>query len=81
MEKYYIIEEKELIDLLKSYYKLVALESGGVDNWEWSGASIGDFIDGYIRENNIVFNDEDDEWDFSIDTIVIKELENYEEVK
>ena len=67
--------------MLKSYYKLVALEGGGVDNWDWYGASIGDFIDEYIRENNIVFNDEEDEWDFGIDDIVIKELENYEEVK
>ena len=31
----YIVDEKELRELLYSYYKLEALESGGVDKWEW----------------------------------------------
>lgn len=40
-----VIEEKDLIELLTGYYKYVALESGGVDNWEWHGGSLGQFLE------------------------------------
>ena len=77
MEKYYIIEEKELIKLLTTYNKAIALECGGVDNWEWYGASIRDYIDEHIRENNITFTDEEDEWDFTLKDIAIDDLKYY----
>lgn len=47
MEKYYKISESELCELIHDSMKLCALENGGVDNWEWYGASIRDF-----EENN-----------------------------
>ena len=37
------IDKKELRELLEAYYKLQALECGGVDNWEWYGASLQDY--------------------------------------
>ena len=77
MEKYYIIEEKNLIELLTAYNKAIALECGGVDNWEWYGASIRDYIDEYIRENNITFIDEEDECDFTLGDIAIDDLKYY----
>lgn len=40
-----VIEEKDLIELLRCYYKYAALESGGVDNWEWYGDSLSQFIE------------------------------------
>jgi len=46
MEKYYKISESDLRELLHDSLKLSALESGGVDNWEWYGDSIFDFIQG-----------------------------------
>ena len=36
----YVLSEEELLSLLKYEAKLIALENGGVDNWEWYGESI-----------------------------------------
>ena len=38
------ISKQELRELLEAYHRLQALECGGVDNWEWYGESINDFI-------------------------------------
>ena len=38
MEKYYKVNESELIDLLTSRVELEALNAGGVDSWVWYGA-------------------------------------------
>lgn len=42
--KYYIVEENLLKELWINDLKLAALENGGVDNWEWYGESINDFL-------------------------------------
>ena len=42
--KYYVIDETVLKDLLINDLKFTALENGGVDNWEWYGESINDFL-------------------------------------
>jgi len=44
MEKQYIINESELIELLHDSLKLCALEESGVDNWEWYGESCNNFL-------------------------------------
>ena len=44
MEKQYIISKIDLLDLLRIYFKYQALESGGVDNWDWYGESLNDFL-------------------------------------
>ncbi len=41
---YCLIPKDELKDLLYDSLTLQALECGGVDNWDWYGASIADFI-------------------------------------
>ena len=46
-----IVPKEELIELIEALYKLAALESGGVDNWEWCGESILNFLDRYWIEN------------------------------
>ena len=51
MEKYYKVSEEELRELLDAYYRLTALENGGVDNWCWYSDSIDDFITNYNEEN------------------------------
>lgn len=43
-----VITVREYKSLLKDSLVLTALESGGVDNWDWYGESIGDFLN---REN------------------------------
>ena len=45
MEKYYKISEELLVELMTDSLALAALESGGVDNWEWYGESRCDFLD------------------------------------
>lgn len=47
-----MITKEELIELLESYYKLEALEYGGVDNWEWHGESSSNFLNNYWQENH-----------------------------
>ena len=39
------IEQRKLINLLEAYFKLAALESGGVDNWEWYGDSLCQYLE------------------------------------
>lgn len=43
LEKQYLVNESELIELLHNSFKLMALENGGVDNWNWYSQSIADF--------------------------------------
>ena len=42
-ETYYYIGKEELLSLIEDSLTLTALESGGVDNWEWYGESIHEF--------------------------------------
>lgn len=78
MEKIYIISESELRDLLTNTYMLMALESGGVDNWEWYGYSFYKFLDNFAAENDLSAEDRED---LDFDTIVERDLESYVEVK
>ena len=53
------IEQRKLLDLLEAYFKLAALESGGVDNWEWYGDSLCQ----YLQEDEMN-KPQDDDYDF-----------------
>lgn len=78
MTKYYLIEEKELFDLLRADLRLTALESGGVDNWEWYGESLGDFITTCAKEMNVNLEEED----FGFSNIAVELMKKYkQEVK
>jgi hypothetical protein len=48
--RYYQISEPVLRELLMAAHMYRALEGGGVDNWEWAGASVAD----YIQECSII---------------------------
>lgn len=50
--KRYIVDEKELEELLNGYFYALALEQGGVDNWTWESDSRHDFIADYNQCNN-----------------------------
>lgn len=45
MEKYYKVSESELRELIHDSLLFNALQNGGVDNWEWYGVSIQDFLE------------------------------------
>ena len=87
-----IVPKEELIELIEALYKLAALESGGVDNWEWCGESISDFLDRYWIENhdalikffNLTTEEEIEEFkgDFSFSDIAQFEIDiNYDEME
>jgi hypothetical protein len=75
--EYYKISKKRLLKLLEADAKLEALENGGVDNWEWSGASMSDYLLSYIQEIHPDMED-DDKDDFWFDSIAEERLKNYE---
>lgn len=72
MKKYRLVEEKELLHILEGYNKFLALESGGVDNWEWHGASLCDYLENWVAESGV---DPDGDWDF--ESIAEDDLNNY----
>ena len=49
----YIISEERLRELLEEEARYIALENGGVDNWEWYGASIQEYLS--LCEVNSIF--------------------------
>ena len=53
--KYYRINEGDLYEILVAAYNFWELEGGGVDNWEWAGASVQDFLDDMNKENYTSF--------------------------
>lgn len=50
MEELYLVKKSTLIDLIAGYYKLVALENSGVDNWDWYEESLQNWIEA-VRED------------------------------
>ena len=52
-KKYYLVEEKDMINLLDSYLHYLALEQGGVGDWEWYYMSLGEFIDRHKLDHGI----------------------------
>lgn len=67
-KKYYLVEEKEMINLLDSYLHLLALEQGGVGDWEWYYESLGEFIDHHKLDHGIRY---------TIRDMAKEELSNY----
>ena len=70
MNKMIKISESDLRKLLISSYTLIALESGGVDNWNWYSESIHDFLNEFRKEYGIGKDEE-----FYIEDMVDKDLE------
>lgn len=47
------ISRKELLEYITNSLIYEALETGGVDNWEWYGESYGDSLEWYINDMNL----------------------------
>lgn len=82
--KTYKISEKRLRELLEAEITLSALNSGGVDNWEWYGVSINDFLEFWLDENtDITYGWDKDDIRFEelqISNIVDEEIKNFAEL-
>ena len=44
-ENFLIVPRELMEEVLEGHLRWCALESGGVDNWEWYGASMKDFLE------------------------------------
>lgn len=75
--KYYEVSQDELKDLLYSANKITALENGGVDNWDWYGESISDFIEAEKQE----FPSLKDDPDVYLEDIAEESLKQYKVVR
>lgn len=89
MEEYRISRE-ELLELLEARNRLAALESGGVDNWDWYSDSFHEYLkedyesnrEVYVKEFNISPEDEDEfKMDFGFHQVALLELSGYEVIK
>ena len=78
--KRYIIKESELLELLEANLRLAALENGGVDNWEWYGDSLCDYLRNYCEWKNMQYEDEEGDPVIDYDTLALLELEEYREL-
>ena len=76
-EQLYIIHELDLIEFLSALHELRALQSGGVDNWEWAGESCRDYLKSCIKFYNITFENEEDEDDFTFEDIARLSLKEF----
>lgn len=76
-EKMRIIGEKDLLELLESHYRLAALESGGVDNWEWYSDSCADFVNDYMHDNGIKNPEDVEIEDFWFEDIARDMIDQY----
>ena len=73
MKKYRLVPETELRHYIEAWLKLQALENGGVDNWEWYGASLGDFLESWAKETG---RDPEDE-DLDFNEIINEDIKEY----
>lgn len=80
MENKYIVPEKRLRELLEAEARLNALEWGGVDNWEWYGDSLCDYLRNYCKWNNMRYEDEEGDPVIDYNTLALLELNDYREL-
>ena len=74
-----IISRAELYDLIRDSNTLAALEIGGVDNWDWFGYSIKDYVNTWMVENPDCWAGTRSE-DVDIETISMFDIEKYQTV-
>ena len=60
----FVVPEKQLIKLLSTYNQLRALVSGGVNNWEQYGESLGGFLRDFVTEHPQLVDEDDVTFDF-----------------
>ena len=74
---YCLVPKDELKELLCDSLRLQALDCGGVDNWDWYGASITDFIEAAKVDYNVPKDDDD----FDISDMADVDAEGYRTVE
>ena len=77
MEKYYKISESSLRELIEQAMRYIALENGGVDNWEWHDLSIRNYF-GFMYELHRPALGDKSEDEMSVDEWVDFLIKDYE---
>ena len=78
MAKNIILTETEFKAIYRGYLKYLALQSGGVDNWEWYGESLGYFLRDCYSVNHPDRTEEDFSEDYDFDVVVDEDLDRGE---
>ena len=79
MARNIILTETGFKNIYRGYLKYIALQSGGVNNWEWYGDSLNVFLRDWYFENHPNHTIEDvNEQDYYFDTIVEEDLDKGE---
>lgn len=79
MAKNIILTETEFKNIYRGYLKYIALQSGGVDNWEWYSESLNYFLEDCYLVNHPNRTAEDlAEQDYDFDTVVEEDLDKGE---
>lgn len=75
MKTYYLVSEKIFKYMLENALKFCALESGGVDNWEWYSASLDDFLEDWALRNKV-----EDKENCSFEDIIKSDLKCFKKI-
>lgn len=75
MAKNIILTETEFKSIYRGYLKYLALQSGGVDNWEWYGESLGYFLRDCYSVNHPDCTEEDFSEYYDFDVVVDEDID------
>ena len=79
MARNIILTETGFKNIYRGYLKYLALQSGGVNSWEWYGDSLNAFLRDWYFENHPSRTEEDfSEQYYDFDTIVEEDLDKGE---
>lgn len=78
MAKNIILTETEFKAIYRGYLKYLALQSGGVDNWEWYGESLGYFLRDCYSVNHPDRAEEDFSEYYDFDVVVDEDIDKGE---
>ena len=78
MTKNVILTEMQFKEIYRGYLKYIALQGGGVDNWEWYGESLNDFLKEcyFTNHPDKTLEDFNDSWFYDYAVVVDEDLEN-----
>lgn len=80
MNRNIVLTETEFKNIYRGYLKYLALQGGGVDNWEWYSESLGDFLRDCYLENHPDRTEEDfnQSWYYDFDVVIEEDLKKGE---
>ena len=79
MARNIILTETGFKNIYRGYLKYLALQSGGVNSWEWYGDSLNNFLRDWYFENHPNHTIEDfNKQDYDFDVVIDEDLDKGE---